>query len=135
MTEEKRKVQALLRLLCLVLVLAVLILTLVKELSRVEASYSFETIALADYTHTDTLTGYVFRDEVAPASTNNGPVHYLVGEGETVRAGTVLAEVFRDDTGTDKRERRRCTPRSKPCKPPLRKRAIGKTHTLPITLP
>ncbi len=87
------------------LILTVLTLTLVREISRSSDDYSFEVAALTDYTHTDTLTGYVFRDEVAPGSANNGPVQYLIAEGQAVSAGTVLAEVYRDDTGTDKRER------------------------------
>ncbi len=105
LTQEKSKAQTLSRLLCLVLILAVLTVTLVQELSRSSDAYSFEVATLADYTQADTLTGYVFRDEIAPASANNGPIRYLVGEGEAVSAGTLLAEIFRDDTGTDKRER------------------------------
>ncbi len=97
--------QALGRFLCLALILTVLTITLVQEISRTSDAYSFEVATRAEHTVTDTLTGYVFRDEVAPGSANNGPVHYLVKDGEAVSAGTLLAEVFRDDTGTDKRER------------------------------
>lgn len=102
---NRTRTHTILRLLCLALILSVLTVTLIREISRLSDDYSFEAAVLTDYTVTDTFTGYVFRDEVALHSTNNGPVHYLVGEGETVRAGTLLAEVFRDDTGTDKRER------------------------------
>ena len=105
MVAKRFRMQTLFRLLCLALILTVLTLTLIRELSRSSDAYSFEAVTLATYTQTDTLTGYVFRDEVTPGSTNNGPVRYLVGEGEAVQAGTLLAEVFRDDTGTDKRER------------------------------
>ena len=105
LTEKPRKAQTFRRILCLLLILALLAITLAKELARSSDAYSVEVATLATQTQTDTLTGYVFRDEVAPSSTNNGPIRYLIGEGETVRAGTVLAEVFRDDTGTDKRER------------------------------
>lgn len=105
MAKKGVNMQVLGRFLCLALILTVLTVTLVKEISRTSDAYSFEVATRADYTVTDTLTGYVFRDEVAPGSANNGPVHYLVKDGEAVRAGTLLAEVFRDDTGTDKRER------------------------------
>lgn len=105
MAQTNSKMQTVFRLLCLLLVLALLTLTLYKEISRSSDAYSFEVAALATYTRSDTLTGFVFRDEIAPDSINNGPVRYLVREGEALSAGTVLAEVFRDDTGTDKRER------------------------------
>lgn len=105
MMTKKAKAQTLRHILCLILILVILTLTLVKELSRSSDIYSFETVTLATYTQADTLTGYVFRDELALDSVNNGPVHYLTAEGEMVSAGTLLAEVYRDDTGTDKRER------------------------------
>lgn len=104
MTTKKAKAQTLRHILCLILILVILTLTLVKEISRSSDVYSFEVTTLATYTQADTLTGYVFRDEIALDSVNNGPVHYLTAEGETVSAGTLLAEVYRDDTGADKRE-------------------------------
>ena len=90
---------------CLALVIALLSVTLVKEISRSRDTYSFEAVAHTTYTRTDRFTGYVLRDEIALTTVNNGPVHYLVDEGQAVRKNTLLAEVFRDDTGTDKRER------------------------------
>jgi len=102
---NRTRTHTILRLVCLVLILSVLTVTLIREISRLSDDYSFEVATLTDYTVTDTFTGYVFRDEVALSSTNNGPVHYLADEGATVSAGTERAEVFRDDTGTDKRER------------------------------
>ena len=105
LSTRRINVRTILRVLCLALILTVLTLTLVRELSRSSDDYSFEVATLAEYTHTDRLTGYVFRDEVAPGSANNGPVDYKISEGQTVNAGTELALVYRDDTGTDKRER------------------------------
>ena len=99
------KPQTLARLVCLALVLSVLIVTLVKEISRSHDSYSLEPATRETYTTADRFTGYVFRDEIAATTANNGPIRYLVREGDTVSSGNVLAEVFRDDTGTDKRER------------------------------
>lgn len=87
------------------LLLALLVLTLASEISRFSEMVSFETVELATYTHTDTLCGYVFRDESAPGTLNNGPIDYLAADGTAVQKGDVLAQVFRDDTGTDKRER------------------------------
>ena len=105
LSTRRINVRTILRLVCLALILTVLTLTLVRELSRSSEDYSFEVAALADYTYTDRLTGYIFRDEVAPGSANNGPIFYEIDEGQAVNAGTRLALVYRDDTGTDKRER------------------------------
>lgn len=85
--------------------LALLVFTVVGEIARFADDVSFETVATATYTYTDTLTGYIFRDEIAPGTLNNGPIEYCVADGTSVRAEEELALVFRDDTGTDKRER------------------------------
>ena len=103
MRTKKSKAQMLWRLLCLALILAVLTITLVQELSRSFDAYSLELVAYASYTQADSLTGYVFRDEVAPGSTGNGPVHYLANEGAAVKNGDTLATVFPNDTKEDKR--------------------------------
>ena len=105
MSAGRIKPQTIARLVCLALVIALLTVTLVKEISRSRDTYSFEAVAHTTYTRTDRFTGYVLRDEIALTTVNNGPVHYLVDEGQAVRKNTLLAEVFRDDTGADKRER------------------------------
>lgn len=105
MSTGKIKPQTVARLVCLALILTLLTVTLVGEITRSREVYFFEAATRAAYAQTDDFTGYVFRDEVAPTSANNGPIRYLIGEGQAVQKGALLAEVFRDDTGTDKRER------------------------------
>jgi len=53
----------------------------------------------------DYFDGYVFRDEAVFTSRNNGPVDYNVKEGQALAAGDMVAEVYIDDSGKDKRER------------------------------
>lgn len=91
--------------LCVLLLLSLLLLTILEEISRSTDTLSFERVDLVSYTLTDTLYGYVFRDEIAVGTANNGPVAYQLSDGETAQKGQVLAQVYRDDTGTDKRER------------------------------
>ncbi len=85
--------------------LFLLIAILVTELSRESESYFYERAELVSYTQSDALTGYVFREEIAADTLNNGPVDYLVENGTHVQTGDTLANVYRDDEGSDKRER------------------------------
>ena len=85
--------------------LLLLIAILVNEISRTKDAYFYERADLVTYTPTDALYGYVFRNEIAPNTLNNGPIDYRVADGTAVQAGQDLAFVYRDDTGTDKRER------------------------------
>lgn len=87
------------------LLLFLLVALLVTELSRESAAYFYERAELVTYTQSDTLTGYIFREEIAADTLNNGPVDYLAQDGASVLAGDVLANVYRDDEGADKRER------------------------------
>ena len=105
MTKQKSGRRLIVQILCALLLLALLVTTLLLEISRSSESYSLESAQLTTLTVTDTLSGYIFRDEIAPLTTENGPIRYLAQDGAGVSAGQVLAEVFRDDTGTDKRER------------------------------
>ena len=82
-----------------------LIAILVTELSRASDAYFYEQAELSTYVQADTLTGYLFRNEVAPATLNNGPIHYLCENGTSVKKGEVLAHVYRDDENSDKQER------------------------------
>lgn len=82
-----------------------LIAILVTELSRASEAYFYEQAELTTYTQTDTLTGYIFREEVAPTTLNSGPIHYQAANGTAVQAGDVLASVHEDDENKDKRER------------------------------
>lgn len=91
--------------LCILLLLSLLFLTILSEISRSSDTLSFERVDLVSYTLTDTLYGYVFRDEIAVGTANNGPVAYQLSDGKAAQKGQVLAQVYRDDTGTDKRER------------------------------
>jgi hypothetical protein len=87
------------------LLLALLIAVLVSELSRASDAYFYESAKLVSYTQSDVLTGYIFREEIAADTLNNGPIDYLAQNGTSVQAGDTLANVYRDDEGSDKRER------------------------------
>ncbi len=91
--------------LCILLLTALLIVMLTLEAVRIGRTVSREQAVVATYTYTDTLSGYLFRNELAVQSANNGPVAYVAEEGESLRAGDTIASVFVDDTGSDKRER------------------------------
>ncbi len=102
-TGKRLAFEILLALFLVVLLIAIL----VTELSRASEAYFYERAELATYTQTDALTGYVFREEIAANTLNNGPIDYRVGDAVHVQkdADNVLAYVYRDDEGTDKRER------------------------------
>lgn len=89
---------------CVLLLLSFLIAVLSIEAQRNAVSYSREAAKAVSYTVTDSLSGYVFRDETTFHSSNNGPIEYLVADGSAVKAGDQLANVYVDDTGTDKRQ-------------------------------
>lgn len=93
------------QLLCVVLLLALLASMLITEGLRADAAVSYERAKMASYTYTDALSGYIFRDESALESNNNGPIEYAVENGAAVDSSTVVAHVYIDDTDTDKRER------------------------------
>ena len=90
---------------CVLLLLALLALILTNEILRA-ATTDTEKVERVRYAVIDHLEGYVFRDEVAVTNGgNNGVVCYRVSNGATVAAGDLLAEVYRDETGTDQRAR------------------------------
>ncbi len=86
------------------LLFLLLIAILVTELSRAGDAYFYERAELVTYTKSDVLTGYIFREEIAADTLNNGPVDYLVADGAPVQRGDILADVYRDDENADKRE-------------------------------
>lgn len=88
---------------CAVLLIALLVGILVLESYRSAAGIGRKTAAFEVLTRTDALEAYVFRDEAAFHSSNNGPVEYLVGQGASIRAGDPVARVYVDDTNTGKR--------------------------------
>ena len=89
---------------CVVLLISLLVGILVLEGYRSAAVIGRETAEFEVLTRTDTLEGYVFREEAAFHSSNNGPVEYLAARGESIRAGDAVARVYVDDTNTGKRE-------------------------------
>lgn len=91
--------------LSILLLLALLFTMVIAEVQRSSRTVSKEKATLASFTYCDSLFGYVFRDETAIQTINNGPVDYAVASGTAVVAGELLAEVYVDDTGKDKRER------------------------------
>ena len=96
--------RSLLQLLAIALLLALLASMLITELTRAKGTHSFETARLVTYTKTDALAGYIFCNETALRSNNNGPITYYAKDGDTLYADSVVAEVYIDDTATDKRE-------------------------------
>ena len=97
----KRLVFQILFALLLCLLLTVILFT---ELTRVRDAYFYERADLVAYTQSDTLTGYIFRDEIAPTTLNGGPINYLAQNGTAVQADQLLASVHEDDEGTNKHE-------------------------------
>lgn len=89
----------------IVLLLALLVAMVVTEAVRSRDALARERVKVASYTYSDRLAGYLFRNEIALRTNNNGPVEYTVADGAAVAADTVVARVYTDDTATDKRER------------------------------
>lgn len=85
------------------LLFLLLIAILVTELSRAGDAYFYERAEIVTYVQSDALTGYIFREEIAADTLNNGPIDYLVADGAPVKKGDILANVYRDDENTDKR--------------------------------
>ena len=86
------------------LLFLLLIAILVTELSRASEAYFYEQAELASYVRADALTGYIFREEIAPTTLNGGPIEYLAADGSAVQADHTLASVHEDDEGKNKRE-------------------------------
>lgn len=102
---KQNRITLVTQLLCILLLLALLAAMLITEGLRAADTVLREQATVRSYTYTDALFGYVFRDETALESSNNGPIAYTVASGATVADGDVVARVFVDDTDTDKRER------------------------------
>ena len=103
--ENSAKKEWVYQLLCILLLLSLLVTMLTTEILRNEKKVTKERAETASYTYTDTLSGYVFRNELALQSANNGPVEYLVADGTQVASGDTVAKIWVDDSGSGKRER------------------------------
>lgn len=101
---NRRKGYHVAQFICVLLLLSFLVAILGIEAQKNAVSYSREAAKTVSYTVTDSLSGYVFRDEKTLESRNNGPIEYFVTDGSLVKAGDRLANVYVDDTGTDKRQ-------------------------------
>ena len=93
------------RLFCILLLLALLVAMLITEASRAADAVLRERVEERTFVQGQAFSGYLFRNEEALQSSNNGPVDYAVASGAAVEAGTEVAHVYVDDTATDKRER------------------------------
>ena len=91
------------QLICILLLLALLAAMLLTEAARAADSVSYGRITSATYTVTDTLEGYLFRDERVLTSKNPGVISYTAPSHASVTENTVLAHVYNDDTGTNER--------------------------------
>lgn len=89
---------------CVVLLISLLVGIFVLEAHRSAEAIGWETAEFEVVTRTDALEAYVFREEAAFHSSNNGPIEYLAAQGAVVRAGDPVATVYVDDTNTGKRE-------------------------------
>lgn len=89
---------------CILLLLVLLIGIVANEVLR-SAVTDTEAARSVTLVETDLLEGYVFRDETAIPSTNNGVIDYCVANGAAVAEGQLLAAVYTDESGTDQRER------------------------------
>jgi hypothetical protein len=96
-TAERQTGRGALRAICICLLLLLLALILLTEARRTADAIGRERADTLTLTRSDTLSGYVFRDEVTVPSSNNGPIEYLVADGGVVQEGTALAKVY---TGT-----------------------------------
>ena len=84
---------------CLFLLLTLLSGILLFGVERSTDEIGRETAEIATYTYTERFEAYVFRDETAFLSTNNGPVEYLVPEGGAVAQDEAVANVYVGDLG------------------------------------
>ena len=81
----------------LVLMLSLLLWAILSfESARTASELRREKAAEATLVKTLVATGYVFRDEVALTSHDNGPILYAVPNGSHQAAGAVLATVYAD---------------------------------------
>ena len=93
------------RIFCILLLLSLLVVMLITEASRAADAVLRERVEERTFAGAQALSGYLFRNEEALQSSNNGPVDYAVANGAAVEAGTEVARAYVDDTATDKRER------------------------------
>lgn len=68
-----------------------------KDMSTITAGVMTETKSISG-------SGYVFRDETLLYSSNSGVVDYLVSDGEKVRSGQAVADVYSDTPSLSSRE-------------------------------
>ena len=98
-TAKRQASRGAMRAICICLLLLLLALILLTEARRTADAVGRERADGVTLTRTDTLTAYVFRDEVTVPSSNNGPVEYLVADGAPVQAGDALARIYTGNQG------------------------------------
>lgn len=104
-TKRARRTRVL-QLVTVFFLLFLLIFILGTESVRAAAGVGRETVRTETLTRALTGTGTLFFTETTVFNYhNNGPVDYAVQGGTAVEPETLLANVYRDDTGTDGRER------------------------------
>ena len=104
-TKRARRTRVL-QLVTVFFLLFLLVFILGTESVRAAAGVGRETVRTETLTRALTGTGTLFFTETTVINNhNNGPVEYAVKNGGTVEPEALLARVYRDDTGTDGRER------------------------------
>ena len=104
-TKRARRTRVL-QLVTVFFLLFLLVFILGTESVRAAAGVGRETVRAETLTRALTGTGTLFFTETTLINHhNNGPVDYAVTGGATVEPDALLAKVYRDDTGTDGRER------------------------------
>lgn len=104
-TKRARRTRVL-QLVTVFFLLFLLVFILGTESVRAAAGVGRETVRTETLTRALTGSGTLFFTETAVVNNhNNGPVEYEGKNGAAVEPDALLARVFRDDTGTDGRER------------------------------
>lgn len=89
--------------LLILLLLALLVGILFTEIARNAAAVLQQSAQMATFARTQTLSGYLFRDEEVLLTTNNGPVEYLAADGTQLVPDSEVARVYIDDHGAGAR--------------------------------
>lgn len=101
---RRQKQMRILQPILIFLLLFLLVFILGSESARVSAQVGIEHLRSETLHITLETGGYVFCEELAINDRNNGPIEYQKANGASVAAGETVAKVFRDDSGTDRRE-------------------------------
>ena len=94
------------QMLLILLLIAFLALMVIFEIRRSEADVGRERVHLSAYTYSDSLVGYVFREEAEVTDGgNNGPVEYLAYHGSSVSSKEPLVITYAEAGGEGERAR------------------------------